>query len=254
MKYFILCLVVLFLNTSCIAASFTKDVNLNVKSENFKGKKSEIKITFVGHATLIIENNGKVYHIDPWSNVGDYSKLPKADVIFITHEHYDHWDQEAVNQIAKTDTKIFCSKAVYEELENKKLATVLKNGDNIEYKEIRIETVPAYNIKHKANNNEPFHPKGRGNGYILTIDGIRIYIAGDTENVPEIKNLQNIKVAFLPFNLPYTMDKTMFEDLANSIKAEFTYPYHTSGTTQQIINDLNVTNTNLRIRQFHRNK
>ena len=254
MKYFIICLAMCLINAVTMAQSFTKDIDLKVKSESFKGEKSEIKITFVGHASLIIQNNKKVYHIDPWGEVGNYSKLPKADVIFITHEHYDHWDQEAVNKIVKPDTKIFCSKAVYEELENKKLATVLKNGDNTEYKEIKIETVPAYNIKHKAENNEPFHPKGRGNGYVLTIDGIRIYIAGDTENVPEIKNLKNIKVAFLPFNLPYTMDKAMFEDLANSIKAEFTYPYHNSNTAQKTIDSLNITGSNLRIRQFHKNK
>ena len=169
MKFFIICLALCLINTVCIATSHTKDINLNIKSETFKCKNSEIKITFVGHASLIIENNGKIYHIDPWSNVGDYSNLPKADVILITHEHHDHWDQDVVNQITKPDTRIFCSEIVYEELENKKIATVLKNGDTTEFDNIKIEAVPAYNIVHKRKDNEAYHPKGRGNGYVFCI-------------------------------------------------------------------------------------
>ena len=117
---------------------------------------------------------------------------------------------------------------------------------------VKIEAVPAYNIQHLRDGKNPFHPKGRGNGYILGIDGIRFYFAGDTENVPELKGLQNIDVAFLPFNLPYTMDKEMFEDLAKSIKAKYLYPYHTMGTDQKSIESIEVPESIVRIRKFEK--
>ena len=210
-----------------------------------------MKISFIGHASIMIENNNKVYHIDPWGNMGNYSKLPKADVIFVTHEHFDHYDAEAIKQISKADTKIITTETVANEFGKKTFVTVLSNGQNTNIGDVKVEAVPAYNIVHKHEAG-PFHPKERGNGYILTIDGLRIYIAGDTENVPELKKLENIDVAFLPLNLPYTMDKTMFEDLANSIKAKYLYPYHSSGMNQKIINSVNVPDSIVRIRKFEK--
>lgn len=253
MKLLLVCAVLCLINSLCMAAN-EKDINMNVSSDTFKGKTSDVKITFIGHASLMIENNGKVIHIDPWSEMGDYSKLPKADYIFVTHEHFDHYDKNLIKQLFKdnTETKIITTSTVARDFGKRGNMTVLANGEKTTVDGIKVEAVPAYNIQHLRDGKNPFHPNGRGNGYILTIDGLRIYIAGDTENVPELKELKDIDIAFLPFNLPYTMDKAMFEDLANSIKAKYLYPYHTMGTDQKSIESINVPDSIVRIRKFEK--
>lgn len=248
MKFLLVCIALCLINSLCMAAN---EVDMNKTFDVFKGKTSDVKITFIGHASLMIENNKKVYHIDPWGDMADYSKLPKADVIFVTHEHFDHYDVEAINKIKKADTKIVTTSTVAKEYGDKSSVTILSNGQNTNVGDVKVEAVPAYNIVHKHQAG-PFHPKGRGNGYILTIDGLRVYIAGDTENIPENKNLKDIDIAFLPLNLPYTMDKAMFEDFANSLKAKYLYPYHNSGMEQKIINSVNIPNSTVRIRKFEK--
>ena len=251
MKFLLVCAALCLINSLCMAAG-QKDIDWNMKSDTFKGETSDVKITYIGHASLMIENNDKVYHVDPWSKMGDYSKLPKADYIFITHEHFDHFDKALVKNLVKENSRIIFPDAVSREYEKTPMAKLLNNGESEDFGDVKVEAVPAYNIKHLRDGQSPFHPKGNGNGYILTIDGLRIYIAGDTENVPEIKKLQNIDIAFLPYNLPYTMDKEMFEDLANSIKAKYLYPYHTMGTDQKAIESVNVPDSIVRIRQFEK--
>ncbi len=249
MKFLLVCVALCLINSLCVADS-KNEIDWNKKSDTFKGQTSDVKITFIGHASLMIENNGKVYQIDPWSNVGDYSKFPKADVIFVTHEHFDHYDKALIKQISKEDTKIITTATVAEDYGKNANMAVLANGETTTIDGIKVEAVPAYNIQHLRDGKNPFHPKGRGNGYILTIDGLRIYAAGDTENVPEIKKLEKIDVAFLPFNLPYTMDKAMFEDLANSIKAKNLYPYHTMGTEPKLTESINFGDSIVKIRNF----
>lgn len=102
----------------------------------------------------------------------------------------------------------------------------MKNGDRIDVAGIAIEAVPAYNAVHKRPDGTPFHPKGIGNGYVLTFGDCRVYVAGDTENIPEMKNLKDIAVAFLPVNLPYTMTLDMAADAARAIAPKIIYPYH----------------------------
>jgi L-ascorbate metabolism protein UlaG (beta-lactamase superfamily) len=205
------------------------------ESDVIKGDTGDIKLTFIGHATLVIEHIGKVIHIDPWSQLADYSLQPKADMLLITHEHRDHLDLKAVEHIKTSETAVVYTEVVAQQLSGGK---VMNNGDTTTIGGIQIEAVPAYNIVHKRENGEPYHPKGRGNGYILNIDGKRIYIAGDTENVPELKELKNIDVAFLPMNLPYTMTPEMVADLATSIRPKILYPYHFSETDTSIIVNL----------------
>ncbi len=249
MKFLLVCAALCLINSLCVADG-QKEIDMNIKSDTFKGQTSDVKITFIGHASLMIENNGKVFHIDPWSNVGDYSKLPKADVILVTHEHFDHYDKDLIKQLLKDNTKIITTSTVAKDFGKRGNMPILANGENITFDGVKVEAVPAYNIQHLRDGSNPFHPKGRGNGYILNIDGLRIYIAGDTENVPELKEIKNIDIAFLPLNLPYTMDNAMFEDLANSIKAKYLYPYHTMGTDQKTIESINVQDSNVRIRKF----
>lgn len=249
MKFLLVCAALCLINSLC-AADSQKDIDMTKQKENINCATSDIQVSFIGHASLMIENNGKVYHIDPWSKMGDYSKLPKADVILVTHEHFDHYDKEVIKKISKPETKIVTTETVAKDYGKNANVVVMANGETNTIDGIKVEAVPAYNIQHLRDGKNPFHPKGIGNGYILTIDGLRLYAAGDTENVPELKELKNIDVAFLPYNLPYTMDKAMFEDLAKSIKAKYLYPYHTMGMDQKSIESLNVPESVVRIRKF----
>lgn len=186
-------------------------------------KTGDLKITFIGHATLMFEYGGKVIHVDPWTKLADYSKLPKADLVLITHEHFDHLDPKAVAAVRGESTKVVLTKACADKVAG---GIVMKNGDVQTLQGFKVEAVPAYNIVQKRPDGEPFHPKGVGNGYIVTFGETRVYVAGDTENTPEMKKLQKIDVAFLPMNLPYTMTPAMVADAAKAFKPKILYPYH----------------------------
>jgi L-ascorbate metabolism protein UlaG (beta-lactamase superfamily) len=187
----------------------------------------EVEITFIGHGTLMITHGETVIQIDPWTRLADYATLPKADLILITHAHGDHADPDAVAATRKEGTIVLGDAEGAEKVGG---AEVLSNGECRTVGAIEIEAVPAYNIEHKRDSGEPFHPKGRGNGYVITIDSTRFYIAGDTENTPEMKALENIDVAFLPMNLPYTMTPEMVADGAKAFKPKIVYPYHYGDT------------------------
>ncbi|NJD22331.1 MAG: MBL fold metallo-hydrolase [Melioribacter sp.] len=212
-------------------------VNILIAQNSFqtdiiKTSDGDLKITFVGHGTLIFEFKNVVTHVDPFGRLADYTKLPKADLILITHEHGDHLDPKAIESITMADTKLFCNEA---SLLKAVEGTVLKNGEKTSYKEIKIEAVPAYNIINKRETGEAFHPKGNGNGYVLTFANVKVYIAGDTENVPEMKNLKGIDIAFLPMNLPYTMTPAMVADAVKMFNPKILYPYHYGNTN---VNDI----------------
>ncbi|MFC2076117.1 MBL fold metallo-hydrolase [candidate division KSB1 bacterium] len=186
-----------------------------------------VEITFIGHGTLMLEFNQKIIHIDPVGREADYSKLPKANLILVTHEHGDHLDADLIKQIKKPRGTVIVNQASAEKVDG---ASVMNNGDIKYVQSIRIEAVPAYNVVHKRDGGAPFHPKGTGNGYILIFGTTRIYVAGDTENIPEMKELKNIGVAFLPMNLPYTMTPEMTAAAAQVIKPKILYPYHYGDT------------------------
>ncbi len=183
----------------------------------------DLKITFVGHASLMFTFRGQIIHVDPCGTLTDYSKLPKADMILITHEHQDHLDQEAIKMLRTTNTAVVLTAGCAGKVSG---GIVMKNGDIQTVKGVRIEAVPAYNLVHKRSDGAPFHPKGAGNGYVLTLGDRRVYIAGDTENTPEMKALTGIDVAFLPMNLPYTMTPEMVADGAKAFRPKTLYPYH----------------------------
>ena len=184
------------LTTGCFAAGFQTDT--------FKTKSGKtVTITAIKHASLRIEYDGLEIQVDPVEGLApetDYSAFPKADVILITHEHFDHCDPEAISALKKAGTQVFVNPAVKKKLG---LGVALENGDSrVIAKGIQLDAVPAYNT---SPGHTKFHPQGRDNGYVLTLDGLRIYIAGDTEVIPEMVELKNIDVAFLPCNQPYTM-------------------------------------------------
>ncbi|MEJ2617812.1 MAG: MBL fold metallo-hydrolase [Ignavibacteriaceae bacterium] len=195
----------------------------------------DLVITFIGHASLIFNFNNMVIHVDPFSRLADYSSLPKADLILITHEHGDHCDPEAVKQISTKNTAIVLTEACTSKISD---GIVMKNGDVKTVKGIKIEAVPAYNIVHKRDNGGPFHPKGVGNGYVIHFGDKKVYIAGDTENIPEMKELKNIDIAFLPMNLPYTMTPEMVAEAVKSFMPKILYPYHYGETDVSKIVDL----------------
>ena len=191
------------------------------------GKK--LRFTCIKHASIQINYNGLEIQVDP---VGkgmkpetDYSQFPKADIILVTHEHHDHFDSDAIAQLTKASTKIYLNPAVHKMFGSGK---ALKNGDKVKIaNDITIEAVPAYNT---TPGREKFHPKGRDNGYILTLDGMRIYIAGDTEDIPEMANIKDISIAFLPCNQPYTMTIEQAANAAKIIKPKVLFPYHYNDT------------------------
>lgn len=198
---------------------FEKDV--------IKTGKGDLEITFVGHGTLMFSYNGKIIHVDPFSRVADYSKLPKADLILITHHHGDHLDPVAIKKVMKKNTKMVATQLCSEKMD---ACTIMKNGDKQTVIGFDIEAIPAYNIVNKRKSGEPFHKKGEGNGYIITFGDKRVYVAGDTENTLEMKALKNIHVAFLPMNLPYTMTPEMVAHAAKAFKPAILYPYHYGAT------------------------
>lgn len=217
-----------------------------METDIIKTETGELKITFIGHATIMLEYQSKVIHVDPVSQEGDYTKLPKADLVLITHEHSDHFDPNTIKLLSKDDTTVVLTSTCRKLLGK---GTVMKTGDALDVKKLRVEAVPAYNIVHKRPDGQPFHPKGRGNGYVLSFGRTRLYIAGDTENIPEMKNLKKIDIAFLPMNLPYTMTPEMVADAAKAFKPKILYPYHYGQTdTSNLVKLLSNSGVEVRIR------
>lgn len=180
-----------------------------------------IAIHNLGHGSLYFEYKSLVIYVDPFSTQADYSKLPPADLIFITHEHPDHYDLNALNKIKKSSTLMICPISVKNLGTYGGVINILNNGDSTIINGIHVKAVPAYNFV-----NTTFHPKGIGNGYIFTFGKKKVYVAGDTENIPEMKNLGRIDIAFLPMNLPYTMTPSGAAAAAKIISPEILYIYH----------------------------
>jgi len=192
----------------------------------------DLTITFVGHGTLMLRHGGKVVHVDPVGREADYSRMPKADLILITHEHGDHLDTAVVEMLRKDGTEVLVSPSCEGRVSR---AMVMRNGEARWVAGFHVEAVPAYNVVNLRPNGQPFHPRGNGNGYIITFGDVRVYVAGDSENTPEMKALRNIAVAFLPMNLPYTMTPELVADAARSIRPRILYPYHFGQTDPQAL-------------------
>lgn len=216
-KLFLCILTILGLNTACGQQIFEVD-EFNTKS----GK--AVKFHALVHASIRIEFDGRQLQIDPVSKLGgrviDYASMPKADYLFVTHEHGDHFDKQAIQVLSGTKTQLITNQRCADMLGS---GMVMANGDKRTFDGIQVEAVPAYNI---SEGRTQFHPKGRDNGYILTIDGLRIYVAGDTEDIPEMSLIKDIDIAFLPCNQPYTMTPDQLVRAARIIKPKVLFPYH----------------------------
>ena len=221
------------------------------KTDTFQTKSGkELSITFLHHASLIFKFGSLYIYIDPVSdyldNKIDFRAFPKADYMFITHEHWDHFNPETIAEIKKADTKIIVNPNVGKLLLE---GTVMKNGDHLKLTEdISVDAVPAYNI---TPGHLEYHPEGRDNGYVFDIDSMKIYVSGDTEDIPELKNLKDIYIAFLSVNQPYTMTVEQCVAAAKVIIPKILYPYHFHGTdVEKIAEALKGSGIDVRIRDM----
>ena len=204
------------------------------ESDGIPTSAGELAITFLGHGSLIFTFDGKVIHVDPYGKAADYSSLPDADLVLITHEHADHFDQSALGEISTGDTTVIANAAAGKMTG----AVTMANGDVQTHLDLPIEAVPAYNIVHERSPGVPFHPRGNGNGYVITFGDKRVYVAGDTENIPEMEKLKGVDIAFIPMNLPYTMTPEMAAAAVRMLRPAILYPYHFGATDTARLTDL----------------
>ena len=188
-----------------------------------------VKLHALMHSSIRIEYDGRNLYIDPCSNLRgrtvDYAAMPKADIILVTHEHFDHYDTAAIRQLTADGTLLIMNPRCVELYGS---GTAMANGDRQQLADgIMLEAVPAYNTTAE---HLQFHPKGRDNGYILTLDGLRIYIAGDTEDIPEMADIKDIDIAFLSCNQPYTMTSEQLVNAAKMVNPKALFPYHYGDT------------------------
>jgi L-ascorbate metabolism protein UlaG (beta-lactamase superfamily) len=240
---------IMFISSLVVFSAFTAAAQ-EPETDTINTSAGNLKITFIGHASLMFSFGGKIIHIDPFSRRADYSKMPKADIILITHGHPDHLDLKALNLIRSEKSLLVLN-------ENSagvvKGGIIMNNGDVKTVNGLKIEAVAAFNIVNMRADGTPFHPKGLGNGYVITFGNKRVYVAGDTENIPEMKKLEGIDIAFLPMNLPYTMTPEMAAEAARAFKPKILYPYHYRSTdTSKIVDLLKDTNEiEVRIRKMN---
>lgn len=203
-------------------------VNLCVAQEILSTQDGDLKIYPISHASMVWEWNGLTLYIDPVGDPETYSSFSKPDIVFITHSHGDHLSQNTLEGIQAEGVPFIVPQEVADKLDDKfktKLY-ILPNGEKLELLEILIESVPAYNY---PKTEKTFHLKGVGNGYILELGEKRIYISGDTGNMPEMSGIDNIDAAFLCMNLPYTMDVDDAAKATLIIQPKVIYPYHFRG-------------------------
>ena len=217
----------------------------------FKTKSGKtVKFHALVHASIRMEYDGKEIEIDPVTKLGNrtinLAAMPKANYIFVTHEHGDHFDKGAISQLSDSGTRLITNKRCADMLGS---GEVMANGDKVQIADdFTVEAVPAYNY---TEGRTQFHPKSRDNGYILTVDGLRIYIAGDTEDIPEMANIKDIDIAFLPCNQPYTMTTEQLVKAAKIIKPKVLFPYHYGQTdVTKLPSQLQGDGVDVRIRHY----
>jgi len=193
-------------------------------------KRGDLEIQPVLHSTMVMKWNGKTIYTDPYGGEESFAQFAAPDLVLITDIHGDHLNVETLQALNLENSELIAPQAVIDQLEGssvkfKKIHT-LANGEDTDWQDIKIEAVPMYNLPETEDSR---HPKGRGNGYILEVGGKRVYISGDTEDIPEMRNLKDIDVAFVCMNLPYTMDINQAADAVLAFKPAIVYPFHFRG-------------------------
>jgi len=213
-------------------------VQMFAQNETVEG----IKFSPIKHGTMVIETSEATIYVDPAGDTGAFGKYPGPDIILITDIHGDHLDIEAVNSLKQDQTVIIAPKAVVDKL---KFGQVLNNGETTAVNNIQIEAIPMYNLTEER---LKYHEKGRGNGYVVTADKKRIYISGDTEDIPEMRNLKNIDYAFVCMNLPYTMTVEQAASAVLEMKPKVVFPYHYRGSDVEKFKQLVSENKDIEVK------
>ncbi len=231
-------------------ASATAMFAAPVPVQTFQTSAGPVEITPIYHASAMIKAGGDTIYIDPAppANIGG---LKPAGLILITDIHPDHLNTGDITALSDTKTEIISPAAVQETV---KSAKVIANGESTQWHKWKITAIPMYNIKHTMPNGTPFHPKGRGNGYVLNYGGKNFYFAGDTEGTPEMRALKNIDVAFIPMNLPYTMTPEEAADAVKAFRPKVAIPYHYRGQDiQKFADALKGTGIEVRLLDWYSN-
>ncbi|GAB3814266.1 MBL fold metallo-hydrolase [Pontibacter rugosus] len=215
---------------------FTAQAQRAATPDTIKTKKSPLVVQPVTHGSLVLNYGGKNVFVDPYGGAELYEGLAKPDLILITDIHGDHLDPKTLGALQTSGVKMVVPQAVADKLpeQYKQQLVILNNGEKAMQQGINITAVPMYNLPESA---DAMHTKGRGNGYLLEMGGKRVYISGDTEGIPEMRNLKNIDVAFVSMNLPYTMDVDQAAEAVLAFKPKMIYPYHYRG--QNGLSDVN---------------
>ncbi|MBO6717485.1 MAG: MBL fold metallo-hydrolase [Rhizobiaceae bacterium] len=196
--------------------------------DTYETDNGEITIYPISHASFVMTVPGMVIYNDPVGAPGDYEGHPAPDLILVTHEHGDHFNADTLAALAGDNTMLVTNPAVHGMLPDdlKAKATAIGNGESTTVGDITIDAIAAYNT---TDGRQQFHPQGRDNGYVLTIDGRRVYVSGDTEDIPEMRALQDIDIAFVCMNLPFTMDANQAASAVAEFAPAVVYPYHYRG-------------------------
>jgi len=193
--------------------------------DRIETRQGDLVLHPINHATLALGWNGITVYVDPVGGAAPFAGLPGPDLILITDIHGDHLNAETLQAVAGSETALVAPSAVVDKLPAslKDHAKTLDAGNQTSFRSIQIEAVPAYNLTPER---QRFHSKGRGVGFVLTLGGKRVYLSGDTEDIPEMRSLKNIDVAFVCMNLPYTMTVKQAADAVRAFKPRIVYPYH----------------------------
>jgi len=230
-----------------VVPGFAQSWPENKSSDRFDTGKGYLEIAFLGHGSLVLFYNSSYIYVDPVSQYANFSKYPKADLILVTHEHGDHLDAKAIAMLGKDSTRIILPEASRQKLGK---GEALGHNQAVEAAGVRVMAVPAYNV---TPGRTAYHPKDRkDNGYIVTAgsgsDALHIYIAGDTEPIPEMAALGPVDIAFLPMNQPYTMTPEQAASAARTIHPKILYPYHFGSTDTAVLQKLLAANPEIEVR------
>lgn len=196
--------------------------------DQFETAKGILSVQPILHGTFVFTWDGKTVYVDPYGGAKAFEGIAPADLILITDIHGDHMSLETLEALETSKSIIIAPAAVTEKLPEalKKKAVSLANGEKTEKLDMTIGAIPMYNLPEDP---ESRHTKGRGNGYVIDLGGKHVYISGDTEDIPEMRTLKNIDIAFVCMNLPYTMDIDQATSAVLDFKPKVVYPYHYRG-------------------------